>query len=171
MKEQEFARTVLPLCDRMFRYAMSLLLVRDEAEDAVHDLLERLWRDRSRLDGCRSVPSFVMTCVRNACYDRLRSRRARSQRDEALTVRSELSSTDAADGWEARDLVREAMGQLPPLQREVLHLKEIEGYPSDEIAALLALQEGHVRVLLSRARAGLREIIIKMTEDERGRTH
>ena len=43
MKELEFTRYVVPLRDRMFRYAQSLLLCADEAEDVTHDLLERLW--------------------------------------------------------------------------------------------------------------------------------
>lgn len=164
MKEQDYTRTVLQWRDAMFRYALSLLLSRDEAEDAVSDLLERLWRDRGRLDACRSVRSYVMTCVRNACYDRLRSRQARVLRDETLTGTSERVSTAAADDWEARDLVRLAMAQLPALQREVLHLREIEGFSAREIAAALGLQEGHVRVILSRARNALRKIIVKMTE-------
>ena len=46
MEEFEFTRYVVPLRDRMFRYAQSLLLCADEAEDVTHDLLERLWRER-----------------------------------------------------------------------------------------------------------------------------
>ena len=166
MKEQEFTRTVLPLRDRMFRYARTLLCGRDEAEDAVHDLLERLWRDRDRLDDCRSVASFVMTCLRNACYDRMRSLRARSQRDEAVRMRAERMTTDVVDGWEARDLVRRAMARLPDRQREALHLKEIEGYPTREIAQLLATDEAQVRTLLSRARCAMREILKPMTDED-----
>ena len=76
MKEFEFTRYVVPLRDRMFRYAQSLLLCADEAEDVTHDLLERLWTERGRLDGCRDIASFVMAAVRNRCYDCLRRRRA-----------------------------------------------------------------------------------------------
>ncbi|KAA3157241.1 RNA polymerase subunit sigma-70, partial [Alistipes onderdonkii] len=64
MKEFEFTRYVVPLRDRMFRYAQSLLLCADEAEDVTHDLLERLWTERGRLDGCRDIASFVMAAVR-----------------------------------------------------------------------------------------------------------
>lgn len=85
MKESEFTSLVLPLRDRMFRYAQSLLLSPAEAEDAVHDLLERLWRGRGRLEGCRRVDSFVMTAVRNRCLDLLRRQRAADRRDDART--------------------------------------------------------------------------------------
>ena len=43
MKEFEFIGYVVPLRNRMFRYAQSLLLCPDEAEEVTHDLLERLW--------------------------------------------------------------------------------------------------------------------------------
>ena len=131
MEEFEFTRYVVPLRDRMFRYAQSLLLCADEAEDVTHDLLERLWRECDRLDGCRDVASFVMV------------------------------ATGDAEGWEARDLVRRAMACLPERQREVLHLKDIEGYPTREIAEIAACDEAQVRVILSRARNGLREVLKK----------
>ena len=68
MKEFEFTRYVVPLRDRMFRYAQSLLLCADEAEDVTHDLLERLWTERGQQccgrmggacddGGCRRVGS------------------------------------------------------------------------------------------------------------------
>ncbi|MUU01322.1 MAG: RNA polymerase sigma factor [Alistipes sp.] len=140
MKEFEFTRYVVPLRDRMFRYAQSLLLCADEAEDVTHDLLERLWTERGRLDGCR---------------------------DNALAGWAERVTTGDAEGWEARDLVRRAMAELPERQREVLYLKDIEGYPTREIAGMVACDEAQVRMILSRARNALRGILKKMMDDER----
>ena len=65
MKESEFIRLVMPLRDRMFRYAQSLVLSSAEAEDVVHDLLERMWRDRERMELPQHLGDFVMTAVRN----------------------------------------------------------------------------------------------------------
>lgn len=167
MKETEFTHRILPLRDRMFRYAQSLLLSADEAEDAVHDLLERLWRDREELPVCRNAASFVMTALRNRCYDRLRQRKACRQRADSLAGRTERLTTSAADGWEARDLVRRAMAALPERQREAIALKDLEGYPTREIAELLSTDEAQVRVILSRARQGLREALKRLTDDGR----
>lgn len=161
MKEFEFTRYVVPLRDRMFRYAQSLLLCADEAEDVTHDLLERLWTERGRLDGCRDIASFVMAAVRNRCYDCLRRRRADGRRNNAVAGWAERATTGDAEGWEARDLVRRAMAELPGRQREVLYLKDIEGYPTREIAGMVACDEAQVRVILSRARNALRGILKK----------
>ena len=142
MKEFEFTRYVVPLRDRMFRYAQSLLLCADEAEDVTHD-------------------------VRNRCYDCLRRRRADGRRNNAVAGWAERATTGDAEGWEARDLVRRAMAELPGRQREVLYLKDIEGYPTREIAGMVACDEAQVRVILSRARNALRGILKKMMDDER----
>ena len=141
MKEFEFTRYVVPLRDRMFRYAQSLLLCADEAEDVTHDLLERLWTERGR--------------------------RADGRRNNAVAGWAERATTGDAEGWEARDLVRRAMAELPGRQREVLYLKDIEGYPTREIAGMVACDEAQVRVILSRARNALRGILKKMMDDER----
>lgn len=142
--------------------AQSLLLCADEAEDVTHDLLERLWTERGRLDGCRDIASFVMAAVRNRCYDCLRLRRADGRRNNAVAGWAERATTGDAEGWEARDLVRRAMAELPGRQREVLYLKDIEGYPTREIAGMVACDEAQVRVILSRARNALRGILKKM---------
>ena len=157
MKELDFDRDIVPLRDRMFRYAQSLLLCAAEAEDVVHDLLERFWRERERLCVRSDVGSFVMTAVRNRCYDSLRRREADRRRGEA----------EDAERWEARELVRRAMACLPERQRETLHLKDIEGVPTCEIARMLGCDEAQVRVILSRARHGLREALKKWMDDER----
>ena len=44
------------------------------------------------------------------------------------------------------------------------NLKDIEGFPTREVAGILGCDEAQVRVLLSRARCGLREILKKMIE-------
>ena len=53
------------------------------------------------------------------------------------------------------------MKLLPEKQKTVLHLKDIEGFPTDEIAGMLCTGENQVRVTLSRARKAMREIILK----------
>lgn len=168
MEKLEFDRDIVPLRDRMFRYAQSLLLCAEEAEDVVHDLLEHFWRDRDRLTVRRDTVSFVMTSVRNRCFDRLRQREAARQRSATILRMSERATMRDAEAWEAREAVRRAMSRLPERQREALHLKDIEGFPTREIAGILGCDEAQVRVLLSRARCGLREILKKMIDDGKG---
>ncbi len=162
MTEQELTRQIIALRDPMFRFARTLLLRRDEAEDAVADVVARLLGKPERMTDCRDVRSFAMTAVRNRCYDLLRQRQAVIRRADALTVITEQTATDSVERWEARELVRQALAKLPHRQREALHLKEIEGFATKEIAAMFATDEAQVRVWLSRARCRLRTEVEKL---------
>lgn len=53
------------------------------------------------------------------------------------------------------------MTRLPEKQRTALHLKDIEGYSTKEVAEILETDEANVRTILSRSRKALREIIEK----------
>lgn len=164
MTEQELTRQIIALRDPMFRFARTLLLRRDEAEDAVADVVARLLRSAERMTACRDMRSFAMTAVRNRCYDLLRQRQAETRRADALTAFTDPVAANTVERWEARELVRQALAKLPHRQREALHLKEIEGFATKEIAAMFATDEAQVRVILSRARCRLRTEVEKLMD-------
>jgi RNA polymerase sigma-70 factor (ECF subfamily) len=60
----------------------------------------------------------------------------------------------AAD--ETRAVVRAAVDELPPAQRTVISLRDLEGWDASEVCALLGISDGNQRVLLHRARAKVR---------------
>ncbi len=160
MESHDFDILLTRLKDRMYRFAYTLLRQSADAEDAVQDVVERLWRYRRRIDPDRNADSLFMTSVRNACLDRLR------QKTSNPIDRRELAAIDQAspDDFEIRESVRAAIAQLPPRQREMIHLRDIEGYPIPEIAALTQTDEANVRMTLSRARHKLKQIIEQSTE-------
>ncbi|MFC8308582.1 RNA polymerase sigma factor [Streptomyces olivaceus] len=57
---------------------------------------------------------------------------------------------------EIRELIADALDDLPPRLRAVLTLRDVEGYGSQEVCSLLEISPGNQRVLLHRARAMLR---------------
>lgn len=147
------------LRDRMYRYARSILGTSPEAEDAAHDTLERLLKRRAELALCRNIDAFALTALRNCCIDRLRSRHLEEPPSERLAT-----PTEEVERWSTRELVRTAMDRLPLRQREVLHLKEIEGYSTHEIAQMISTEENQVRTILSRGRKALREEVEKLMQ-------
>lgn len=156
MKETEIEQLLPPLRERLYRFARCILGSAAEAEDVAHDTLERLWRRRAELAACRRPEAFALTSLRNACIDRLRRR----GREEPLPS-GFVAADDPFAGASEREWVRAAMARLPLRQREVLHLKEIEGYAVHEIAALYGIEANQVRTILSRARRRLREELEK----------
>jgi RNA polymerase sigma-70 factor, ECF subfamily len=62
--------------------------------------------------------------------------------------------------------IQEAIDALPPGQREVITLRDIEGWPSDETCNLLGVSEANQRVLLHRARSRVRRALERYFEEE-----
>jgi len=57
---------------------------------------------------------------------------------------------------EGLDVARAAIGALPPAQRDVVSLRDVEGWSSDEVSEALAISQGNQRVLLHRGRSKVR---------------
>jgi RNA polymerase sigma-70 factor (ECF subfamily) len=75
------------------------------------------------------------------------------------------SPEDRLLAGETRALIQQAIETLPPSQREVITMRDIEGWASDEVCNTLAISETNQRVLLHRARTKVRRAL----EDYLGR--
>ena len=139
--------------DFMFRLACSILGRSDEAEDMMQDIAERILRRQTRDIG--NIDAFITRSVRNACIDRIRRRRDTTHKIP------DVPDEKNPDRWNERQLIHKAMARLTEKQRTALHLKDIEGYTTKEVAEILKTDEANVRTILSRSRKALREIIEK----------
>jgi RNA polymerase sigma-70 factor (ECF subfamily) len=63
------------------------------------------------------------------------------------------------EGKETRALIFDAIRSLPPQQREVIALRDVEGWSSEAVCSALSLSEGNQRVLLHRARGKVRAVL------------
>ena len=72
---------------------------------------------------------------------------------------------DKALSRELQGVVTDAIAQLPPRQREVITLRDVQGWSAAEVSELLEIEDGYQRVLLHRARSRLRQAL----EDYLGR--
>jgi RNA polymerase sigma-70 factor (ECF subfamily) len=67
---------------------------------------------------------------------------------------------------ETRDFVRQAIEALPPNQRLVITMRDVEGWPAEEVCNVLAISETNQRVLLHRARSKVRRALERYLELE-----
>jgi RNA polymerase sigma-70 factor (ECF subfamily) len=70
-------------------------------------------------------------------------------------------------GSEIRNVVERAIEELPPAQRAVITLRDVEGWPPDEVCNALGVTETNQRVLLHRARSKVRRALDEyLAEDQ-----
>jgi RNA polymerase sigma-70 factor (ECF subfamily) len=170
MTKEEFKTLVLPVREKLFRLALSLLSDRQEAEDTLQDAFLKLWSIRSELGRYRSLEALAVTITKNLCLDKLRSYRHRKKDSggiEQLGPRSYLNNPEAlAELNESSRTIYRFVQMLPEQQRLVMHLRDIEQHSYEEIEELTGLTRNNIRVQLSRARKQVREAYIKYQDYE-----
>lgn len=162
MTEQEFKQVVLPLSSKLYSICLRVLQNQHEAKDCLQDVFVKLWTKREYLMEVKSVVAFATTVTKNLCFDRIKLRKPTVDIDSTLYVESSFYASEQAVHEDNRlALVDKAVAQLPAQQQQIFNLRDIEHLEFDEIAERLDLSPEHVRVLLSRARKRIREIVEK----------
>ena len=157
-------RAFASLYDRHSRAAYSLAYRltngRQAAEDLAQEAFIKAWRSAgSYRVGRGSVRTWILSIVRNRTIDQFRAdatRRRTQEKVETEAPRS-LPNEAFAETWRnfKRDLVRQALEELPYEQREVLALKHFSELTHAEIAERLCLPLGTVK---GRMRLGLEKL-------------
>ncbi len=164
MELEEFTANVLPLKDKLFRYAKRLLQDHDEAEDLIQDAMMKLWINREDLSKKSSVEAFAMAVTKNLCIDRFRSKQY--QTSNTGVDASELDMSDRGisplkrtEQLEAVELVKISMTKLPVNLSRLVELRDMEGLSYQEIAEIMDMNINTLKVNLSRARKKIRELL------------
>ncbi len=121
------------LAPSLYRYALMILADPAGAEDAVQQVFAAVVR--RGVGDLDSAEGYLRRAIRNECYDTLRSRRRRPEAANSDTLLEAV--TAAEDRPDDRMALTRALQQLPPDQREVVHLKVFEGCTFQEIGVLL----------------------------------
>lgn len=165
----------------LVRVAQAYVHDRAVAEEVAQEAWIAVLRGLSGYEGRAPLRTWILAVLVNQARTRA-AREARSvplsaldrAEDDARAVPADRFS-DADDRWaghwraaparwpdacaETGELVRlvaEALETLPPAQRAVVALRDVEGCPPEEVCALLGLTDGNARVLLHRGRARVR---------------
>ena len=153
------------------RLAVGMLGSVDEATDALQDAFIKAWKSLHRFDVTRPFGPWFFQILRNQCRDVIRSRQSRERlevRDEHIEVRPAGASSDPAclqERNEASQILWRGLNALGDEHREILVLKELQGFRYSEIADILTIPEGTVASRLYHARDALREALVTMNAD------
>lgn len=153
--EEAFASLINHYTPYVYRTAMAFLHDGHEAEDVAQEIFLKVYRSIRELQELGAFNSWLKRIITNSCLDRLRKQKPTPVPDHEL---DRMSSNDS-QRWEQRIEMQEGLNQLIPEYREVLLLREWQGYNYQEIATLLSIPLGTVKSRIHGARVQLRKVL------------
>ena len=178
--EHAFRRVIDRYFSPMIRLARVYVRTRDEAEEVVQETWLAALRGIGGFRGTASIRTWLFQILRN----RARSRGRRCAREVPFSQLEAAGPTAAKSPEplletahsptlgtappapdealleaELRAQVERALNHLPPRQAEIIVLRDLEGWSSEELRESLGLSAENQRVLLHRARARMRELL------------
>jgi RNA polymerase sigma-70 factor (ECF subfamily) len=168
-----FNRLVMAYQNTAYNVAYRILGDADAAADACQEAFLSAFKGIQNFRG-GSFKSWILRIVTNACYDQLRykGRRPANSLEEvaeqpdysAKLVNGHERPEEYALRQELSHLIQEAITNLPPEQRTVVVLSDIQGFAYQEIAEITGVSLGTVKSRLSRARMKLRDYLLENQE-------
>ncbi len=154
MTINEYNQAVNDFSDRLYRFVLKSIKDVHKAEDIVQDSYEKLWKNVGNVNA-EKVRSYLFTTAYHTMIDIIRKDK-RSSYSEDLKLIEESYENNYSDLGE---VLKEAVGKLPEIQRMVLLLRDYEGYSYQEIGEMANLTESQVKVYIYRARVFLKKYI------------
>ena len=175
-----FASAALDHIDALYGFAMTLVRNQTEAEDLVQETYLRAVRAFGQLAPDSNLKSWLFVIMRNIRLNQLRHARSgprfleldaetedRSWWLDRVTKDPHLAYIEKIE----RQEVRAAIESLPQLHREVILLRDIEGFTYQQIATILGCPAGTVMSRLGRARERLRQLLSELRVGARERVY
>lgn len=159
-----FEQLVVAYRDQVFRLALRMCGSEADADEVAQEAFLSAWKALPNFRGESQFSTWLYQLTTHAAIDLMR----REKRQIAAADITEVSAADPApspqqqaEQSEQREIVRDAILQLAPEQREVVVLRFMEELSYEEIGAVLKLPSGTVKSRLNRAKAQLKEILSK----------
>lgn len=160
MKRNEYNIVVKEQAGNLFGYAIRFLRNEEDAKDIVQDVFEKLWLNRGKVEFAKSK-SWMFTTAHNAMINF-------STRKGRMKLSDEMSDYDSgkpqSSSFESQQVVDRAVSILPPIQKSVILLRDLEDYSYKEIGDILDLSDSQVKVYLFRARKKIKKQLKGMVE-------
>ncbi len=174
---QDIEEAIGLLQNTVYSFSMKVCGHPEDAEDTMQEVLYRSLAHLAKIQEPQALAVWLYTVTRNRCW-RMRRKSAHAPRhtlslDDLMPDDAELGRLleDSAEGPEGnlleaerRDLLHRAVLRIPPQLRMVLVLHDMEELDTAQVAQILDLQTGTVRVRLHRARLSVRKELSRLLE-------
>ncbi len=160
MKKHEYNFVIDELSAQLYRYAFHFLRNQEDAKDIIQDVFEKMWLNRKTIE-LETVKPWLYRCTHNAMVNFV----AKKSRTSYMSNQELPKTTSPFDSsFESMQVVDRMVSILPPTQKSIILLRDIEGYTYKEIGLILDLSASQVKVYLFRARMKIKKQLIGLNK-------
>lgn len=161
---QAFEQIVREMQPLVYRWALTYALDADEADEIAQDTFVRVHRNLSQYRGDSAFEGWVYGILRRVALQRRRKTKRRKWLSQSVIPGLDtVYNTDPGgrvDRQRVAEYIKHFFTELPPRQREVFDLVDLQGHDPAEVAALLGLKQATLRANLFKARSSIRANVI-----------
>lgn len=165
MSLEAFKIRVLPVKDKLYRFAFRFLKDEDEARDIVQEVFIKVWNKQDQMDQVENMEAWCMQVTRNMSLDRLKSKQYKytdSMKDDFDVSSGGETPYRFVETNDTMTNINRMISNLPEKQRQVILLRDVEGYSYKEIADIMEIDMNQVKVNLFRARKAVKDNILNI---------
>nr|MBP9547951.1 sigma-70 family RNA polymerase sigma factor [Chitinophagales bacterium] len=144
MTTSEYNKCVDLCADGVFRFIRKNVLNDEDAQDVVQNAFEVLWKNREAINP-EKAKSYLFTAAYHNMIDFFRKHKRTSYVDE-MDESAKGGTSDLQVG--VKEAIEDALAKLPEIQKNVILLRDYEGYSYVEIGEILELTEAQVKVYI-----------------------
>ena len=153
-----FLETVTHLRPRLHRYCSRMMGSPFDGEDVVQDALFEAYRKLDAYDDSRPLAPWLFRIAHHRAIDHLRRRGVRDTAEARAATPDVVEPEPPLIGADVRHALEHLVGNLPPMERAAVLLKDVFDYSLEETADLVDSSVGGVKAALHRGRRKLESL-------------
>lgn len=157
MTVEEYNRSVDNFSDGLYRFVLKNIKDKEKTKDIIQDTYEKLWMKVNEVS-FKKVKSYLFTAAYHTMIDCIRKEKRNTRFGEV----HQDNYTHSDQYSDLNEILHEAIGRLPDVQRSVIMLRDYEGYSYLDIAEITGLSESQVKVYIYRGRMFLQKYLRKI---------
>ncbi len=157
MTVKEYNISVEKYADSIYRFVLKNIKDTEKAKDIVQDTFEKVWKTHADVQYAKAK-SYLFSTAYHTLIDSVRRNKFNADWEKADTSGMQ-TNTQYSD---LNEVLHQALDKLPPDQKNVILLRDYEGYSYKEISEITNLSEAQVKVYIFRGRNFLKKYIGKM---------
>ena len=157
MNRKEYNIAVKKHSSNLFGYVFSFLRNSEDSRDIVQDVFEKLWKNKKKVE-VEKCKAWMFRTGHNALINFTKRKQRTVYNTDMIPEQMNVNNS-----FENQEIIDLALSLLPPLQKSIILLRDLEGYMYEEIAEILEISDSQVKVYLFRARKKIKKQLGDLT--------